>query len=178
MKIRSTLLALTFSIVFTSAAFAQSLFFQTQLREWNVYGESKNGELNPACKGQKTYQDGSTFTLIRDLADGELYILFQNVTWSITDNPGNYQMRIVFYKNNSAFNLTAKYELLSKNTLRIRAILPEKFLPPFMDYSKMLFIMPGSISNAEITLAGSAGLIAAMSECVRQYKPQQPGINL
>lgn len=178
MKIRTILLSLTATAFFASAAFAQMLFFQTQVRDWKVFGKPQQEHLNPSCNGEKGYQDGSFFSIIKDLADGELYILFHNVTWNITDNPGNYQMRINFYKGNSVFSLTANYELLNKNTLRIRAIDPSKFLPAFMDFSRMVFIMPGTIQNAEISLAGTTAVVAAMSECVDQYKPTKPGINL
>ena len=166
------------AMLFTSAAFAQMTFYETKIRDWIVFGKPQQEQLNPSCNGEKGYQDGSFFSLIKDLADGELYILFHNVTWNITDNPGNYQMRINFYRGNSVFSLTANYELLNKNTLRIRAIDPSKFLPAFMDFSRMVFIMPGTIQNAEISLAGTTAVVAAMSECIGQYKPTKPGMNL
>lgn len=166
------------AMLFTSAAFAQMTFYETKIRDWIVFGKPQQEQLNPSCNGQRNYQDGSFFSLIKDLADGELYILFHNVSWNITDNPGNYQMRINFYKGNSVSGLTATYELLNKNTFRIRSIDPSKFLPLFMDFSRMVFIMPGSIPNAEVRLDGSTGVVAAMSDCVGQYKPTRPGMNL
>lgn len=166
------------AMLFTSAAFAQNTFFHTTIRDWIVYGKDKNEQLNPSCNGEKKFQDGSFFSLIRDLADGELYILFHNVTWSITDSPGNYQMRINFYRGNTVASETATYELLNKNTLRIRSIDPSRFLPLFMEYQKMLFIMPGTIPNAEILLNGAMNVVASMSDCISRYKPSRPGIKL
>ena len=154
------------------------VFYQAQVRDWQVWGKPKHENLNPSCNGEKQYQDGSFFSLIRDLEDGELYVLFHNVTWNITDDPGNYQMRINFYKGRDVVSLPAVYELLNKNTLRIRAINPDRFLPPFLDYSRMVFIMPGSITNAEIGLTGTRAVVAEMSKCVGHYKPTKPGMPL
>lgn len=174
-----TICALTLTVMlFTSAAFAQNTFYHTNIRDWIVYGISNNEPLNPTCYGEKKFQDGSFFTLIKDLADGELYILFHNVSWNISDSPGNYQMRINFYRGGSVSSLTAIYELLNKNTLRIRSIDHSRFLPLFMEYQKMALIMPGSISNAEVLLKGSTNVVAAISDCISRYKPGRPGINL
>jgi hypothetical protein len=177
-KIKTTCALLLSVMLFTNVTFAQTTFFQTSVRDWIVYGNDQNGPLHPTCNGEKKFQDGSFFTLIKDLADGELYILFHNVTWNITDSPGNYQMRINFYRGNSVTSQTATYELLNKNTLRIRSIDPSRFLPSFMEHQKMVFIMPGSISNAEILLNGSLNVVSAMSDCMGRFKPSRPGTNL
>lgn len=178
MKIK-TICALTLTVMlFTSAALAQNTFFHTNIRDWIVYGINNSEPLNPTCNGEKKFGDGSFFTLIKDLADGELYILFHNVSWNISDSPGNYQMRINFYRGGSVVSMTATYELLNKNTLRIRSIDPTKFLPSFMQYQRMSLIMPGSISNAEVILNGSTNVVAAMSDCISRHNPGRPGINL
>jgi hypothetical protein len=166
------------TMFFASAAFAQMTFYQSTIRDWSIMGKPRENQLNPSCSAEVKYQDGSFFTLLKDLADGELYILFRNVQWNISDDPGNYQMRINFYNGNRVVSLDAVYELLNKNTLRIRGINPERFLPLFVDFSRMLFIMPGNIQNAQVSLTGTSAVVAAMSECMRQYKPARPGINL
>ena len=60
-----------------TAALAEQVFFSApNLRgNWQVIGTSGDQTLNPACKLIMTWQDGSSFELIKDLADGELYIL-------------------------------------------------------------------------------------------------------
>jgi hypothetical protein len=178
MKFRTKVLTTVFCVIFASGTFAQSLFFEQQSGSWTVYGKPKTGDLNPSCNGERKYQDGSFFSLIRDLDDGELYILFHNVAWNISDNPGVYQMRMNFYKGSSVVSLSATYELLNKNTLRVRALNVERFLPPFIDYSRMVFIMPGNIPNVEVKLDGTRSVVSDIVKCVSQYKPPRQGMNL
>ncbi len=86
-KYISTTLA---AMLFTSSAFAANeTFFREDVRPgpYYVYGVTNDAEknTNPACYTEVTWRDGSKFQLIRDLADGELYIFFQNMTWNIND---------------------------------------------------------------------------------------------
>jgi hypothetical protein len=77
MKIVYAVLA---SLFFTTTAFAQQVFFSTpNLRgNWQVVGDNGTETLHPTCKLIMLWQDGSSFELIKDLTDGELYILMVN----------------------------------------------------------------------------------------------------
>lgn len=179
MNIKSLLIATTVCL-FSTVALAQSAFFSTQNKGWEVVGYPQRNELHPVCRGERNYNDGSQFALIKDLADEELYIVLMNATWNISDAPGNYTARINFYSGNRVTGSHIQYELLNKNTIRIRNITAEKFLPDFMGFSRMVILMPGTIQNAEINLNGSTDLIAIMSDCIRVFKlgKGKPGTNL
>jgi hypothetical protein len=184
-KFKAAFLLAMSTLLFSFAAVAQTRFYNSVVRDWTVRGHHQHGELHPTCIAEKNFQDGSFISMVKDLADGELYVLYQNTAWNIADNPGNYQMRINFYASRSApvVSHLAQYELLNKNTIRIRNIDSKKFLPTFVEYLKMSFIMPGSIPNVEFTLAGSREMISVMSDCMGQFKeslnvPTKPGMNL
>lgn len=182
MKIVYTLLA---SLMFSTAALAEQVFFSApNLRgNWQVIGTSGDQTLNPVCKLIMTWQDGSSFELIKDLADGELYILMVNNSWSINDSPNTLaKARLNFYTGNTISGGLATFELLNKNTIRFRGLFADRFLPDFVSAQKLIIIMPGTISNAEVNLEGTRNGIDVLSNCVRTYVPKinqtKPGINL
>ena len=154
----------------SSALAASQQFFNVDVRPgpYYVYGVTADAEKNdnPACYAEINWRDGSRFQLIRDLADGELYIFLRNNVWNISDAPGNYQMRANFHRNNTIAGLNFQYRLINKNTIVIRNIRKDQFIPLFAGNQKMLFVMPGSIQNAEIDLTGSSNALAEISKCV------------
>ena len=160
------------AMLFTSSAFAASQqFFNVDVRPgpYYVFGVTANAEKNdnPACYAEINWRDGSRFQLIRDLADGELYIFLRNNVWNISDAPGNYRMRMNFHnRNGQVSGLNFEYRLINKSTIVIRNIIKEEFLPLFANNSRAVFVMPGSIQNAEIDLTGSTRTLAEISNCV------------
>ena len=179
------------AMLFTSSAFAASQqFFNVDVQPgpYYVFGVTANAEKNdnPACYAEINWRDGSRFQLIRDLADGELYIFLRNNAWNISDSPGNYSMRINFLsRSGQTTGLNFEYRLINKNTIVIRNIIKEKFLPLFANNTRAIMIMPGSIQNAEIDLTGSSRTLTEISNCVDaarsvdlypEGQPQQGGI--
>lgn len=182
MKIVYVVLA---SLFFTTTALAQQLFFSApNLRgNWQVVGDNGTETLHPACKLVMVWQDGSSFELIKDLADGELYILMVNNSWSINDPPNTRaNARLNFHSSNMISGGSATFELLNKNTIRFRGLMADRFLPDFVSAQKLIIVMPGTISNAEVSLEGTRNGIDVLSNCVRTYVPTnrttKPGINL
>lgn len=160
------------AMLMTSSALAASqTFYNVDVRPgpYYVYGVTADSEKNdnPACYAEVNWRDGSRFQLIRDLADGELYIFFRNATWNISDPVGNYRMRINFHnRNGQVSGLNFEYRLINKNTIVIRNIIKEQFLPLFASNSKAILVMPGSIQNAEFDLTGSSNTLGEISKCV------------
>lgn len=159
------------AMLFTSSAFAASSeFYNVDVRPGPYYvkGATADAESNqnPACYAEVNWRDGSQFQLIRDLADGELYIFFRNITWNISDAPGVYSMRANFHRNGSIRGLNFQFKLVNKNTIVIRNIKKEDFIPLFSGNQKLLFVMPGTIQNAEIDLTGSSKALQEISKCI------------
>jgi hypothetical protein len=171
-------------MISATSTFAQQVFFSApSVRgSWDVQGDVGDSTLNPACRMQTNWQDGSFFTLIKDLKDGELYILMQVNTWNIIDPPGSIATaRFNFHSGNTISGGPATYELLNKNTVRFRGLHGERFLPDFDRASSLTIVMPNTIPNAFINLKGTSDALEAMSACMKAYKsaPQnKPGINL
>jgi hypothetical protein len=160
------------AMLFTSSSFAAGLeFFNVDVRPGPYYvkgvtADVNGGTGNPACYAEINWRDGSRFQLIRDLADGELYIFLQNMTWNIADPSGVYRLRANFSRNGQTNGINFEYNLLNKNTIVIRNIKKETFLPLFVNNQKMTLVMPGSIQNAEIDLTGSSRSLAEISRCI------------
>jgi hypothetical protein len=160
------------AMLFTSSAFAASqTFFREDVRPgpYYVFGITANPaeNSNPACYAQVNWRDGSKFQLIRDLADGELYIWMQNMTWNIADPPGPYSLRANFYNRSGlSGGVNFRYNLVNKNTITIRWIDKDQFLPLFVSNQRMILVMPGSIQNAELVLTGTTRTLAEISRCI------------
>lgn len=169
-KIVSATLA---AMLFTSSAFAAGTeFYNVDVQPGPYYvkgvtADTDGGSGNPACYAEITFRDGSRFQLIRDLADGELYIFLRNNTWNIADPAGVYRLRANFTRNNQVVSgLNFDYNLVNKNTIVIRNIRKENFLPLFTANHRMELVMPGSIQNASIDLTGSSRSLEEISKCI------------
>lgn len=161
------------AMLFTSSAFAAGReFYNVDVRPGPYYvlgvtADVDGGSANPACYAEINYRDGSRFQLIRDLADGELYIFLRNTSWNISDAPGNYQLRANFVRNSQVVSgLNFQYRLVNKDTIVIRNIKKETFLPLFTANESINIIMPGSIQNGTIDLTGSSRALEEISKCI------------
>lgn len=168
MKFKIAVLSLA---MFATAAQASDSFFSRDVQPgpYMVYGVKgdRESKSNPACYAEVTWRDGSKMQLIRDLQDGELYIWMKNTSWNITDQPGKYKLRLNFEKNGNLLRgMDFTYDLVNKNTIVIRNIKKELFLPMFTAGTDMRVIMPGSIQNAIVSLLGSSRTIDAIGDCV------------
>lgn len=161
------------AMLFTSSSFAAGIeFYNVDVRPGPYYvkgvtADTNGGSGNPACYAEINYRDGSRFQLIRDLADAELYIFMRNNTWNIGDPPGVYNVRMNFY--NSAGNIEGinlQYNLVNKNTIVIRNLKKEIFIPLFMNNNRAVFVMPGTIQDAQIDLTGSSRSMNEISKCI------------
>ncbi len=166
MKIILTLIAMVFS---TNVAMAQN-FYNNKSRDWTVTGIPQKGQLHPVCSANYFWNDGSEFMFIVDLVDGELYMLFINNQWSIGDETNKlYNFRINVYSDGQIRGFNGEYELISKNTIRVRSLKGE-MLVLFAEADEFRFVMPGSITNARVVLNGTRGAVEMLKECVKSYK--------
>lgn len=165
-KFLTTTLALL-TMVSTATA---DVFYQQKEQLWNVYGVVNVKEKNPACIAEQTWRDGSYIQLIKDLADNELYIALTNMEWQIQDEPGNYKMRVNAFVGSEIHGFNFDYTLINKNSIVIRGIIGEKFVPVFAAANKLRFVMPGTITNADIQLNGSRAAIIGLSDCMNKFK--------
>jgi hypothetical protein len=156
-----------------TSAFATTNFYEDSVGYWSIWGHPGDASqnLNKACIVSMKWDDGSTFLLIQDLVDGELLIEVNNNEWNIEgpyeDEAGQLELTLNMYKGRDGVTSTAAYfTLLDKNTIQIRGIDYKKFLPNFMGMDRALFIMPGTIQNAEIPLQNSAKAIQSMTNCM------------
>ena len=161
----------TFALLMSaSSAFAADFFFKSDVPSspYFVMGMKGEGTKNPICVANADWPDGSSIQFIKDLADGEFYIWFQNNQWNISD-PANTksELRANFIQSNGrTTGLNFEILILNKNTIVIPSIMTDKFLPLFSAANKLQFIMPGTISNAQVSLVGSTRALIELSNCV------------
>ncbi len=173
----STVLAIS---LFTSQALADAnIFYQGgQTGAWTVFGNGGSQSQNPACVAETTWQDGSTMQLIKDLTSGELYLWFQNYEWNIGDPPGDYPFRMNMYNRaNQVIGGDMTYTLVNKNTITIRGIDVNSFIPAFMEMGEMRIIMPGDIQPAYIPLQGSSAAVERLLACIDEAEKVLPRVD-
>jgi len=155
------------TLLSTPAAIAD--FYNKQVGNWLVFGFDGTSDKNRACVMEYQWQDGSTFQLIKDLVDGEVYIWFKNHQWNIGDAPGDYEGMTVIMQGSrgTVQSWNATYNLINKNTITIRNLQNNPdFIQAFAYLAQMNFVMPGDIENAVIPLTGTSAAINAASNCI------------
>lgn len=171
---RKMLLTTTACAMMATSAMAQvQNFYEDSVGYWSIWGHPGDASqnLNKACITSTTWDDGSQFMLIQDLADGELLIEMTNNDWNILgpygEEAGQLELTLNMYKGTkSVISQTAYFTLVDKNTIQVRGIDYKKFLPGFMGKDRLVFIMPGEILNAEIALENSSKAIQSMTKCI------------
>lgn len=172
---RFVLTALASLSLVASASAAETIdspltFFQSPplTGGWVVYGKTAYGNAPPHCSTERTYKDGSRIAIFFDLDDGEVYAGFQNIAWQIGDVVNAfYEMRLNFhYADGKVQGRERPYELLNKNTIRLRHLDGEGFMQSFIDAKELRLIFPGTIENVTIPLNGTRDTRPKMLACV------------
>lgn len=177
MSLKKFLIATTACVTLATSAFSFEMkqFFQATIGYWTItghMGDAKSG-VNPACVTYTTWKDGSQFYLIQDLADGELYVEFTNHRWNVQGPYGkdapDLQLTINMYSGDRVVeSWSAFFALVDKNTIQIRGIDFRKFIPGFVDMTKIVLIMPGNIPDAQVLLSNSGRAINYMIRCMQE----------
>ena len=164
--------------VYAEGALKPRDFFARSVDEvWMVNGVTypENPDKNPTCFADRVYNDGSRFQLSKDLANNELYIWFKNNTWEIKGPFGpktSYPVRINIFdsRNQIIGGGDMKFSVLAKNIITLRRMSEKAFLEVFFRGDKLVFVMPGTVPNATVTLNGAAKrMVRALSECVKAF---------
>lgn len=173
-RVAASLLALVLLSTPTNAS--EKPFFSEESGDWKVVGTSSTGKKNAACGAHFYFRDGSAFAIYSDLIDGELYVVLHNVVWVINDVPGETgSVRLNFHKGEAfASGGTALYSLIDKNTIALPNLNYEKFLGAFAVNDSLVLIMPGTVPNAKIPLAGSGGATKLLAQCIKAGGKQAP----
>jgi len=169
MKKLFTIVVAIFFMATTSFA-SSEFFYRNTSGQWSVYGHPGRDDLNPACIAQTNCSDGSTLMIIQDLADGELYIHLTQNQWNIEGPyPTNSELELNFYKNNRIYlSVGSRFSLTGSNTIVIRGIDHDKFLGPFTESERMVFVIPGNVPNLTVGLRGVRNAFDFTTQCLRE----------
>ena len=166
LAIIATTIALSTSVVAAESGYE---FYSNQSQNWYIGGYSGDSTTNPACYTEFSFQDGSSFQLVKDLKDGEVYIFFRNMQWNIIDDPGQYSLRMNLTTSGGNINPASGeyyFQLINKNTVSINQLNADEFIPGFMNSAEIGLIMPGDIENAYIPLDGSSRATELLADCI------------
>jgi hypothetical protein len=177
---KKLLSALLFSIAVITPAAALNIHFQelTKDQNWLVFGSTEN-EIRPKsfCLAGKTYEDGSSFELVKDMTTLELYIYVRNVQWNLT--PGDSKAMLVFMQEDgSSVNHPYNINILSPTDVTIEAIPDAVFVPLFVSSTDLIIVPETGDKSASISLTSGAEAATLMKTCINsldnQYTPPKP----
>jgi len=174
MKILTTIAFV--STLMVGTAQAEVFYSSDQVGVWETFGTTGNGELNPACVALSEWDDGSDIQFTKDLASQELYIRIYNVNWDMSDEPGTeVEVRINFWKDDRFVEGgTTSMIIINHNTVVVPWLEATKFTPDFMENHVMKFVMPGEVSNIQVSLDGSSAAVVNMAKCMVEYDSKNP----
>ena len=163
------------ALAFTTSVFAGELFYDKPANDkqvWGVFGDKGSDSLNPACVAELGFNDGSYVQIIKDLANGEVYIWLKNNAWEIQDEVNQYyDLELNFtFTDGSVVNVPMQYLLLNKNTIILPQLNDENFLGALATAKEFKLIMPGTIQNAYIGLDGSTDALTLIGACMDAAK--------
>jgi hypothetical protein len=164
-----TLLAGALLAASTAPALAEQFYKQTY-GKWTVLGYTQVNQLNPACHIGTGYPDGSHWSFIRDLADGEVYMVINNEDWSFAKRTvgKEFKANVVYVGRRGAREVVSfNFEILGPTAIRSRHIRTSVALTPFIQFAEMHLLMPGrNPVNLSASLEGTSDALNALSECV------------
>lgn len=174
-----TLKAMVLSSVLlaASAAFAQEAqpFYAKDASEWKAIGFPGNEKLNPLCAVTIGYNKGATFTLIKDLKDGELYLQLNDPDWKIALQPGIYKDGLLVLNTDQGnVEATVPYTVDSGINIRIRHINDAKFITSLMTSKLFEFSVPTQHIIADVPLGNVIAGMKMEADCVLAFGSHGP----
>lgn len=178
-------LVLIASIICVTTAFAdkigkiESFYHKRTDQYWEVAGsEYPDQDKPPACFAQSVGKDGSTFQISINPAGGDAYMWFQDNDWQVDTNAQNkiLSLRVNTYRDDRiVLGGEWKFQFVSKNMATIKALDPKKLFKILLNLNKMVFIMPGNVSNITLAVPNSKAMVKAFGECIYAYEKAYNG---
>jgi hypothetical protein len=157
-------------------------FFEQRVSDnWSVIGILyPNKDRNDACYARREYKDGSSIELQKDLADGELAIWAQSMSWNAinAEKKKEYKLRVNLYTASGKLldGGDWTYFLQNKNSFRIGGIPEKVFIGTLYQADKMALIPEGDLPNLSIYFDNkSKQIVKTLSECVKQSANRKSG---
>ena len=164
--------AIALGMLASSAMAAGPEFFSGSSGPWTIKGYKSADGKNPACAMQVDWADGSNWAIYKDLKDDEIYFIVQNVDWffpeSVHKKTGS--ARLNFYFGQEVIGAPIHFEVLGKDTIRMRNVESNKFTPMFMKGTRMALIMPDNYQNIGTPLRGSSEAVMQTLQCIESAK--------
>lgn len=151
-----------------SLAKETGLFYHNREGTFITFGFSSPKEKESFCMIGTTYSEGSELSLFIDLDTKELALTFKGSLWKIRDPAG--QRGVMFmtfsFKEKPPVSLKFNLELMNHNTIVVRNVIGDNFLPNFMDAIAVEISMPGDVPNVEINLKDTYRATIDLHKCV------------
>jgi hypothetical protein len=162
----------------TYEATGSGVFYREENVDFNVIGhyETKANDgsaVNGRCFIERNYGDGSSFALIIDLNDKEIYMMIVNKGWNLKEKHGTVDdfvlMSIV---NNKIKRQAMKYQVIDATKILVRD-LPFGVFQLLETSTDIKFVMPDHINDAEIEMTGIKLAMDQLRECYITFEENE-----
>jgi hypothetical protein len=141
-------------------------------KSWYVGGVVKS-DSNSECYAHLDIKDGSSYELVRDLVDSELYLRIRNMSWNLQRGADDkLNLRLNIQRGKSVIDgADFGWSILNKNTIVIPRIHATSFMDALWKGDIISVIMPGDTQSTAMYFEKPRDLIRAMAECVKKFEP-------
>lgn len=171
----SLLLTVSFLTVPVSAQ-TLSTFFKEKSGQWGIVGLVGDKNVNSSCVLTTKWKNGAFISLVNDLNDGELFLIYHNPSFKFVDS--NLNVGFFNFKGKdippSGLKIQMTFEVINENTIRIRKLSKELILPLYSEASLMLLELPGSLPSISVGLEGSRQSLFHLNMCINKWRETHP----
>lgn len=159
-------LLIAISIFFSNIVHANEFNYRNTVGVYTVFGMPGNTENHPMCYMTTSFDDNSKFTVLFNVKNHELAVMFENTDWNITEEIGTKaNLLLDFVFKNRIESLKFEFEVRGNNLIIIRHIIADKFIPLFIQGLKIGFRMPGNIPDSSFDLKDTYKAFIMLQQC-------------
>lgn len=149
-------------------------FFVQHSGKWSVVGiyGKKADRTNDTCMAKSIWQNGASISLLKDLEDDELYMIYQHPNIKFTNtSPANTVFLNFLGKDmpENGIKIQQIYEVFNDSTIRIRAMNQSVINEFFATAREMQLIFTGTIPIIRIDLEGTSRAVKLIGYCKSIY---------
>ena len=177
--------AITAATMLSTGAIATETFYKDEQGWFEIHGFVSGADGNPTCQIDAKYNDGSYFSLVKDMTDDEVWMELHNTVWKSLVIKRDITISWAFHKKDGEAVYVQESnagQIINVNTVQIRNLNPDgynesmkTFINLFQSSHAMSFqtdLENDGIQNRIMwfRLPGSRKAINSVINCVNVYK--------
>lgn len=151
-------------------------FFKEISGQWNIVGILADKDINPSCVLSSKWPNGAFISLVNDLNDGKLFLIYHNPQFKFIDSVANVGFLSFFGKETpkEGLKLQFLFEVVNDSTIRTRQLTKELILPLYSESTKMEIILPGTLPKVVVGLTGTRQSLFQLNMCINKWRETHP----